>query len=207
MMTGLGFQAKIQLENAGFYPRGGGKAHVDILPVNVVNPLVCLERGALIRIEGWSGVANLDFSIAKRQKHQALKRLYEVCRDSKIKTIQFPAIGKGTFILLKAIFSNGSCACYSALGAPGKRAERVADEAVDQIFDFLKTPGCLDHYMADQILLPLSLIPGKSAFYTSKLSQHLLTNAYVIQEFLPMKIKIDGSLNAPGLVEVVGINL
>lgn len=207
MMSSLGFQAKIQLENAGFYPRGDGTAHVDILPVNAIQPLVCLERGDLLRIEGWSGVANLDLSIAKRQKHQALKRLYEVCRNSKIKTIKVPSVGKGTFILLKAVFSNGGCACYSALGAPGKRAEQVADEAVDQIFDFLKTPGCLDYYMADQILLPLSIIPGKSAFFTSQLSHHLLTNAYVIQEFLPVKIKIDNRLNAPGLVEVEGISL
>jgi RNA 3'-terminal phosphate cyclase (ATP) len=194
LMTSLGFRGDIQLENAGFYPRGGGRVRVVILPVESLKPLVCLDRGDLLRIEGWSGVANLDLSKAKRQKHQALRRLYEVCRNTKIKTVQIPSIDKGTFILLKAVFSSGSCACYSALGAPGKRAEEVADEAVDQLLSFLGTDGCIDHYMADQILLPLSVIPGKSAFTTSILSQHLLTNVHIIQKFLPVKINVTADL-------------
>jgi RNA 3'-terminal phosphate cyclase (ATP) len=121
--------------------------------------------------------------------------------------VQVPSIGKGTFILLKAVFSSGSCACYSALGAPGKRAEMVADEVVDQLLSFLGTDGCIDHYMADQILLPLSVIPGKSTYTTNRISQHLMTNVHVIQKFLPVKININGSLNAPGTVEVEGVSL
>ncbi|MDF1519077.1 MAG: RNA 3'-terminal phosphate cyclase [Brevefilum sp.] len=207
MMTRLGFCGEIQLENAGFYPRGGGRARAVISPIESLKPLVCLERGDLLRVEGWSGVANLDLSIAKRQKHQALRRLYDVCRTSKIKTVQVPSIGKGTFILLKAVFSSGTCACYSALGAPGKRAEVVADEAVDQLISFLVTDGCIDHYMADQILLPLSFIPVKSVFSTNIISQHLLTNVHIIQEFFPVKINVTGQLNAPGTVEVEGMSL
>lgn len=207
LMSRMGFQANLQLETAGFYPRGGGTAQVNILPVQSLKPFICLDRGELLRIEGLSGVANLDITIAKRQKHQALRRLYDVCRESKIKTLEIPAVGKGTFLLLKAVFSKGGCACYSALGAPGKRAERVADEAVDQIFSFLSTPGCVDHYMADQLLLPLSIIPGKSAFYTNEVSHHLLTNAYVIRQFLPVEINIDGRLNSPARVEIEGISL
>jgi len=207
MMSILGFRGAVQLENAGFYPRGGGRTRAVIFPFESLKPLVCLERGDLLRIEGWSGVANLDLSIAKRQKHQALRRLYDVCRNSKIKTLQIPSIGGGTFILLKAVFTSGTCACYSALGAPGKRAEKVADEAVDQLLLFLGTAGCIDHYMADQILLPLSVIPGKSAFTTSIISQHLMTNIHVIQKFLPVKIDITGQLNTPGTVEVEGLRL
>jgi len=207
MMTRLGFHGDIQLENAGFYPRGGGKSRAVIMPAESLKPFVCLERGDLLRIEGWSGASNLDLSIAKRQKHQALRRLYDICRNSKIKTVQVPSDGKGTFILLKAVFSNGSFACYSALGAPGKRAEKVADEAVDQLLSFLGTAGCVDHYMADQIILPLSVIPGKSIYPTNRISQHLITNVHVIQKFLPVKINITGSLNEPGTVEVEGVRL
>ena len=116
-------------------------------------------------------------------------------------------MGKGTFILFNSILSKGGCACCSALGAPEKPAERVADEAVDQIFSFLSTPGCIDHYMADQLVLPLSIIPGKSAFYTNKVSHHLLTNAYVIQQFLPVKINIDGILNSLAQIEIEGMSL
>ncbi len=203
----LGFRGALTLQNAGFYPQGGGVVIAKILPAQDLKPLSYVTRGALTRIRGLSGVANLDESIAKRQKHQALKRLYPFCKDVKTKTLDLPAPGKGTFIQLTAEFSQAGCACYSALGAPGKPAERVADEAVDGLLAFLETDGCVDQYLADQLLLPLSMINGTSHFRTSTVTQHLLTNALVIKQFLPIDIEIEGALNESGMVHVSGINI
>ncbi len=204
VMAELGFRMDLVLEKAGFYPPGGGRAAVKVLPTHQLNPFYCKERGDLLRIRGLSGVANLSEEIAKRQKHQALKRLYAVCHDSKIKTLQMPAASKGTFILLKTEFEHCAHACFTALGAPGKPAEQVADEAVDQTLAFLQTQACVDPHLADQLLLPLSIIEGESQFTTSQITQHLLTNAYVLQLFLPVKIKITGELGQPGMVQVEG---
>ena len=204
LMKVIGFRGEIELQQAGFYPRGGGKASVRILPKHDLQPLNCVDRGDLLRIRGFSGVSNLENAIAKRQKYQALRRLYDFCQDSKIKTVNLPSFGKGTFVLLRAEFSKIGCACFSSLGAPGKPAEKVADEAVDQLVDFLQTDGCLDHYMADQLILPCSIISGKSSFRTNRITQHLLTNIHVIQQFLPVNIDIEGKLGAPGLIKVQG---
>ncbi len=206
-MESLGFRSEFMLERGGFYPRGGGKVNVKVLPAGKLKAFNCVERGELIEIRGYSGVANLEESIAKRQKHQALRRLYKVCRNSKIKIVDIPSPGKGTFILLKAKFSNCGCSCYSALGAPGKPAEKVADEAVDKLLSFLDTDGCVDHYMADQILLPLSIISGKSSFRTNRITQHLLTNIHIIKQFLPVEISVDGVLDEPALVNIHGTAL
>ena len=206
-MREIGFCGEIELKRAGFYPRGGGKAVIRILPMQKLHPINYVDRGDLIRIWGISGVANLDQSIATRQKHQALRRLYDICRDSKIRTIDLPSPSKGTFILLKAEFSKCGYACFSALGAPGKPAESVADEAVEELLGFLQTDGCVDHYMADQILLPLSIIPGKSSYRTNQITRHLLTNIHVIEKFLPAKIILEGELDAPGLVIIHGTSL
>ena len=206
VMHTLGFRGALTLRKAGFYPPGGGEVRAKILPGQGLQPFSCLERGALSRVRGLSGVANLKDEIAKRQKHQALKRLYSVCQDTKIQTLQMPSPAKGTFILLTAEFVNGGSACYSALGAPGKPAEVVADEAVDRLLAFLETDGCVDQYLADQLLLPLSLIDGRSSFRTNLVTQHLLTNAHVIRQFLPVDIRIDGALNQPGWVQISGTN-
>lgn len=203
-MAQSGFRAETELQKAGFYPAGGGEVSLKVLPAQKLHPFSCLKRGDLRHIRGVSGVSNLEDDIAKRQKHQSLKRLYEVCRDSKIKTVRVPAFGKGTFVLLKADFERCGSACFTALGAPGKPAERVADEAVDKMFAFLQTDGCVDHYLADQILLPLSLMNADSEFRTDAVTQHLLTNAHVIQQFLPVKIDIDGEVDQPGLVQISG---
>ncbi len=202
VMSDLGFRLKPELRRAGFYPRGGGEVFLTILPVKDLQPYHCTERGDLLRIRGLSGIANLDAHIAKRQKHHSLKRLYPICQDTKIKTVEMPSLGKGSFVLLRAEFSGKARACYTALGAPGKRSERVADEAVDALMAFLKTDGCVDQYLADQLLLPLALLEASSSFRTSQITQHLITNAHVIQKFLPTEILIDGDMDQPGMVSL-----
>jgi len=207
VMKKLGFKSEISLQQAGFYPRGGGEMSANILPTGALNAFTCIDRGELIAIRGFSGVANLPDAIASRQKHQALKRLYAVCENSKIKTLRMPSYAKGTFILLAAEFSNGGSACYTALGSPGKPAERVADEAVDPLLSFLSSNGCVDRFLADQLLLPLSLVSAISRFRTDSVSQHLITNAHVIRQFLPVQIDIDGEHDEPGLITVRGTDL
>ena len=204
LLTACGFRAEITLQKAGFYPQGGGEVSVKIFPARDLLPLVGLQRGELVQIRGFSGVSNLQDEIAKRQKHQALQRLYPLCRDTKIKTLNLPSPGKGTFVQLTAYFSNGGQACYTALGAAGKPAEQVADEAVDKLLDFLVTDGFVDPYLADQLLLPLLVIEDESAFRTSKITPHLITNAQVINQFLPGRININGVQGEPGLVQVLG---
>jgi RNA 3'-terminal phosphate cyclase (ATP) len=203
-LSACGFRADLTLIKAGFYPRGGGKVQVRILPPKDLRPFVGLVRGPLAQIRGVSGVANLSDEIAQRQKHQALRRLSPLCRDTKIKTLRLPSPGKGTFIQLSAHFSDSGRACYSALGAQGKPAEQVADEAVDQLLSFLATDGYIDQYLADQILLPLLTIDGASTFSTSQVTPHLMTNAQVINQFLPGRVRIDGSPNEPGRVHISG---
>ena len=197
----MGFSARLVMEQAGFYPSGGGLIQATISPAPNRLPLDLTQRGALKSISGISAVADLDPTIATRQKHQALRRLEPRCRETKIKTVELNSPSKGTILLLLATFEHSQC-CYFALGEKGKPAERVADEAVDALEAFLYTEGVIDQYLADQLLLPMAMASGKSRLGTSKVTQHLLTNAEVIRRFLPTEITIQGEVGQSGLVEV-----
>jgi RNA 3'-terminal phosphate cyclase (ATP) len=197
----IGFNIDLQLESAGFYPHGGGRVHAVIQPVRNLSPLNLVRRGALRKIRGISAVANLDLGVAERQRKEALSRLAGQCRKIEVETILMPAQFKGTMLLLIAEFDYSQC-CYYGLGARGKRAETVADEAAAELIGFISTDGAVDQYLADQLILPLALAPGVSKLRTSKVTQHLLTNAEVIKMFLPVKIEITGELNQPGLVQI-----
>jgi RNA 3'-terminal phosphate cyclase (ATP) len=197
----MGFNTRLILEKAGFYPQGGGSIQVILRPARPLQPIRLSERGALLRIQGISAVANLDDEIAIRQKHQALRRLEPLCRDTKIKTLNLPSMGKGTFILLIAQFEQGS-ACYTALGEKGKPAEKVADEACDSLQFLLNRRSGIDEYLADQLLLPLVLAQGPSNFAAPKITSHLLTNAEVIRKFLPVGITIEGELDQEGHISI-----
>jgi len=196
-----GYRMRLASSQAGFYPTGGGEIQASVWQAETVEPLRLLERGKLVRIRGVSAVANLEDGIARRQKLQALRRLEPVCANSKIETIQLASVGKGTLLLVQAEFEHTTC-CYFGLGAIGKRAEAVADEAVDALLAFLAGPGTVDEHLADQLLLPLALASSPSQFRTAQVTRHLLTNAEVVQAFLPARVQVEGSEGEPGIVTV-----
>jgi RNA 3'-terminal phosphate cyclase (ATP) len=92
---------------------------------------------------------------------------------------------------------------FFGLGALGKPAERVADEAVDQALTYLKAgPAAVDARSADQLVLPLALAEGPSAFSVTEMTSHLLTNVAVIRHFLERSISCEGREGQPGWVRI-----
>jgi RNA 3'-terminal phosphate cyclase (ATP) len=202
----LGFDAQVELEQAGFYPSGGGRIHSVIRPTKTISPLSLTQRGRLLRIQGISAVGNLPVSIADRQERQAILRLHKLPElgaspEIQIQVQQLPSQSKGTFLLLLAEFEAGRC-CYFGLGAPGKPAERVSDEAVDALLAFISTDGAIDQYLADQLLIPLCLADGPSGLRVNQVTNHLLTNVAVVNAFLPVRISISGELGQPGSIQI-----
>jgi RNA 3'-terminal phosphate cyclase (ATP) len=197
----LGLDIHLSLDTAGFYPQGGGQMQARIHSNSSIASLDLVQRGQLHQIRGISAVANLDRRIAERQRDQVLKRLGDHYRLNDIRILDLTSRFKGTFLLLIAEFEY-SQACYSALGELGKPAERVADDAIDAMERFLVSDGAVDHYMADQLLLPLSFAGRPSQIRTSQITDHLLTNADVINSFLPKRIQITGKRGEPGNVTI-----
>ena len=200
-MRRIGFQIRLELDAAGFYPRGGGCVRAVVEPAGKLAPLLLTHRGALKRIRGISGVAGLDIEVAQRQKRQALRRLETLSKPVEIEMVQLPSPSRGTFVLLLAEFES-SQGCFCGLGARGKPAERVADEAADALLDFVGTAGAVDPHLADQLILPLALASGASELRTSRVTQHLVTNAAIVQMFLPVAIQIEGQIGQPGFVRI-----
>ena len=220
----MGIKARLSLEACGFYPKGGGQITAEILTASArkLQGIQLMERGELKFIGGISAVAGLPESIALRQKDRAAKRLARLGLVAEIEIQHLPSPGKGTLLFLQAQFQHSRVA-YFGLGAIGKKAERVADEAIDGLANFLSTRGAVDEHLADQMLLPLAFAPGPSAYRTSSITQHLLTNACVLDKFLtagtagsprrpgplpafggygPREIEIEGKLGEEGVVRI-----
>jgi RNA 3'-terminal phosphate cyclase (ATP) len=197
----IGFNMTLKLDSAGFYPQGGGSISAKIQPAKSISPVELTSRGPLQKIRGISAVANLDRRIAERQRNQIVRRLGSKYPLNDIRIKSFPSRFKGTTICLICEFEQSQC-CYFSLGEIGKPAERVANEAADDIERFLSTDAAIDEYLADQILLPLAFAESQSTYSTAKITDHLLTNSAVIQEFLAVKIQIKGEIGSPGVITV-----
>jgi RNA 3'-terminal phosphate cyclase (ATP) len=197
----MGLDVGLRMEQAGFYPRGGGQIRATVDQSGDITPLELLERGRLLEIRGLSAVANLARNIATRQRRQVIGQLGRRFPLNDIRILDIPAPSPGTFILLLAEFQY-SQVCYFELGQKGKSAASVADEAIRKFESFIATDGVIDQYLADQLLLPMAFANGSSEFLTSQITQHLITNAHIIQTFLPVKITFNGTLGEAGKVKI-----
>lgn len=197
----MGLTVNLEMDRAGFYPQGGGRIRATVQPGQLISALTIKERGKLLHVRGISGVANLARKIGERQRSRVVHRLGSTCLLNDIRIVNLPAKFKGTVLLLLAVFEH-SQACFFGLGAPGKPADTVADEAIDALEAFLATDGVIDPYAADQLLVPMAFAQGRSEIRTSEITSHLVTNAEIIQRFLPVKMEIIGAPGKPGWVRV-----
>lgn len=200
-MRQVGFSCDLKLVRAGYYPKGGGILQAEIDPAGELRGLNLIERGRLVEVRGLSAVSNLPRQIARRQKRRAEALLREVGIIPHIEETELPSPGKGTLLYLEARFQH-SLASYFGLGAIGKRAEQVAEEACAKLKVFLESPGALDEHLADQLVLPLTLTERTCVFTTCRVTRHLLTNAHVIEKFLPTTVAIEGNVGSPGRVMI-----
>jgi RNA 3'-terminal phosphate cyclase (ATP) len=205
-LSRMGLAAEGDLENWGFYPRGGGTASLRVKPVDHLNGLKIGERGSLRRVRGVSAAANLPPSVAQRQKLRACRRLSAEGIDADIEETEVKAKDKGSFLFLLAEYEN--CVCgFSSLGARGKTSEQVADQAVEQLMKHQKSHSSLDPNLADQLIIYASIADGETVYTTSRITKHLTTNLWVISQFLPINYRVEGEASGPGTIEIRGVGL
>ena len=198
----MGVSAEASIEKWGFYPRGGGRVQLKINPLDDLKPISLIDRGSLKKIRGLSVVSNLPKHIADRQKEQALKRIQRDLKiDAEINILyDAPSNGPGSFLFLIAEYEK-VLGGFSSLGTRGKPAEKVADEAVDSLKDYIESDGSIDPYLADQLVPFMALAERNSSFTTTRITGHLLTNLWVIQHFLEVKVQRWGERGEKGTVE------
>lgn len=205
LMSKMGIRARLKIDKWGWYPQGQGKVEIEIQPTREVLPLRSRERGKLKNLKILSAVSNLPFSIAKRQEKRGIEILKQKGFSPQSEIILAPSKGKGTFFFILAEFENLR-AGFSSLGEIGKKAEKVAEEAVQEFLEFYRSRGCLDKYLADQVIPCIALARGKSSFSTSELSGHTLTNIWVVEQFLPVHYQIEGKKGESAVISVEGTN-
>jgi RNA 3'-terminal phosphate cyclase (ATP) len=200
----FGLASSVELLAWGFYPRGGGEVRCRSRPAAGLRGWRAEARGSLRRAYGWSVVANLPRDIAARQRRRARQLLADRLADPAIEVLEVAAASPGTALIL-IVEGERARAGFSALGEKGKPAERVAEEACAPLLAFAESEAACDPHLADQLVLPAALAVGESAYSTSAVTSHLLTSAWVVNQFLPGAAAIEGELGGAGSVRVRGI--
>ena len=198
-LAAIGVRADLVLRRWGWHPAGGGEVEAAITPEGAWRPLEW-ERAGAPALEGLSAVSRLPRSIAERQRARALERLAAVGRSAAITLVEDrSALGPGTLLMLTATGASAR-AGFTALGRRGVRAEAVADEAVDPLLAFLAGGAAVDDHLADQLVPFLALVDARSAFTCPRVSSHLRTVAWVVEQMLPVRVTLEEG--PPARVEV-----
>lgn len=203
VLESMGAEVHGRVEQWGWYPRGGGIAHVEVEPVSDLKPVSLIDRGKLNKINGISVSSNLPEHVAQRQREHALKRIGEELKmDAEIEILlDPPGLGTGSFLFLRSEFER-SVAGFSSFGRKGKPSENVADEAYTSLREFVFSDGCVDPHLADQLIPFMALVRGKSSLTTTQITEHLLTNLWVIRRFIDVEVSLEGVKGGPGRLEL-----
>jgi len=203
ILSNMGIHATANLVSWGFFPKGGGRINVEIEPTEVIAPLNLTERGELKLIHGRAVACNLKSHVAVGMVNRARNVLSGMDAPAQIDAERVKGQSTGAVLFLRAEYENVTVG-FSALGEPRKPSEKVAEEACAELMAHDENGAPFTPHLADQLLLPAALADGRSEIRTSRITKHLLTNAHVIREFLPVTIDVDGSEYEPGTITVKG---
>jgi RNA 3'-phosphate cyclase len=207
----MGYRAKIECLRRGHYPAGGGIVRAEITPTEMLDPIKLMEPGKAERILGVAHCVKLHPNVAQRMAHAAARRLLKAGYSNiDIKKETYPPesdphLAPGAGITLWAETENMCVLGASALGRPGKPAERVGEEAAANLIKQLESGAGVDEHLADQLIPYMTIAGGRSEIMCSKLTLHTVTNIILMEKIAGVKFEIEGELNQPARIAVQGI--
>jgi len=214
-LRSIGVNAQLEVIRRGHYPRGGGIVKLVVEPITEpLKPIILKEQGKILRIKGISHCVKLPKHVAERQAKSA----EQILRNAGITdTIDIslewyppekdPHLGPGSGIVLWAETTTNALLEYDSLGARGKRAEKVGEEAANGLVEQIKRGGAVDVHHTDQLILFMALAKGNSEIYSSEISLHTLTAIEVAKIIIGANFNVQGAKGEPGFVSAQGIGL
>ncbi|MBI3840715.1 MAG: RNA 3'-terminal phosphate cyclase [Thaumarchaeota archaeon] len=169
--AGILFDAKAK--KRGYYPRGGGRAVVAIESSEGVKPLDLVASPRIKEVNVASRCGSLPRGVAERQMTAAASVLERGGLFVKSKEVsEEDSESPGSSIAIHAV-SPGAFVGADGLGARGKPAETVGEEAASKFLASMRSGGCLDPNVADMVVPLLSLAKGPSRVRVEIVTPHL----------------------------------
>lgn len=196
-----GVECRMRLRSRGYYPKGGGLVEVEVNPMRRVDSLK-IPRPPTYHPRVVSVYSNLPRHVGERQARAAIKRLeaagFRVGAD-RVDISEERAYSPGTSVLVYSVGNEGGYTHFvggDCVGERGVPAERVGETAAQNFIKEALARSSVDLHLADMLIPILAVQSGESEYYTSELTAHMETNAYVTKKFVKgceIRFKEEGS--------------
>ena len=198
----MGIRAELEIVRPGYVPRGGGIIEIEVEPAGKLKPLSLTERGKLLSVKGIALSSHLEEkSVSYRMAQECRKvlgsygykaEIQEICDESSLQ--------EGAALAIYAETSLGNRMGSDRAGRPGRSSESIGRYVAQSFMKDIKTGAPVDRYVADQLIIYAGLAEGTTRYLASRITEHVETNLWLIEEFLGAKTKISGNL-----IEIEGI--
>lgn len=185
---------------AGYGRESFGQIQLEVEP-SVITGIDWSERGQLRSCNALVVCSELPKTIGNR----ATSHLERLSSFSGVKMhcaeLEVKGSGPGCAITAWAEFERGIGGAVS-VGVRSMRVESVAQSAFEALSTFLASDASVDAHLADQILLLSVFAEGPCRFKVPRLTRRLLTMIWVIKQFTPIHITVQGVEGQPGAVSI-----
>ncbi|MCP9439981.1 MAG: RNA 3'-terminal phosphate cyclase [Nitrospira sp.] len=197
LLKRMGLCVDVRMERPGYVPKGKGILRLTVTPLRRPLQSVTLEQaGAVRRIWGIALASHLCERRVSQRMAAAAKQVieragYEAEIEERDET---SSLQPGAALALFADLEGGIRLGSDQAGALRRTAESIGQHVATQLLEDLKTGATLDRFAVDQVMPFAALAKGESRFLAPAVTEHLTTGAWLVEQCLGAKVKIDGRL-------------
>lgn len=203
LLKKMGIQAELEIIRPGYVPKGKGIIEIEVEPVEKLKPLNLIEQGKITSINGIALSSHLEEKkVSQRMSQECRKILSSQGYKVEIKEIyDKSSLQEGAALAIYADTSSGSVIGSDRAGRPGRRSESIGRYVAQNFMEDINTGATVDRYIADQLIIYAGLAEGISRYSIPRITEHVETNLWLIEEFLGARTKISDNL----IIEIEGI--
>ena len=197
LLARMGAAVKLEVARPGYVPLGKGEIVVSVEPLSA--PLGCFRQtvgGDVERIEGLSLASHLsEAAVARRMAEKAAALLRREGCPVAIEIIEdASAAQKGAAFFLSARTQTGCILGMDRAGRRGRSSESIAEHVVRSLLEDLGSGATVDRFTADQVVLFAGLARGRSKFLVPQISDHVVSNLWLIEKILGAVADVSGKM-------------
>ena len=202
LLRQMGIQAELEIIRPGYVPRGGGIIEIEVEPVKKLKPLNLTEQGKILGIKGIALSSHLkERKVSHRMAKECQKVLSSYGYKAEIEEVyEESSLQEGAALAIYGETSSGNRIGSDRAGRPGRSSESIGRYVAQSFFEDIKTGAVVDRYIADQFIIYAGLAEGITKYSVPRITEHVGTNLWLIEEFLGSKTKIQANL-----IEIEGI--
>jgi len=196
LLRRMGIAARAEMLRPGYVPRGGGALRLHVSPVRGrMHPLVLDSPGEVQRIWGIALASHLaGRQVAERMALAAndlfaargWRATFETINDS-------TALQPGAALAAFADRAHDARLGADRSGAPRRSAEEIGQSVARALLEDIDSGATVDRHASDQLIIFAALAEGESRFRVPMITDHILSGAWLVREFLGAEVRLDGN--------------